>query len=660
MISLSSYNEKGKPFPGSGPTIVPAEWNYTKYPHSLDLCIHELFEEQVSRTPEAIAVFSEEGRLTFRDLNERANRLARVLRHRGAGPNTFVGISLDRSLEMMVGIYGVLKAGAAYVPLDPLYPPDRLSYMLQAAQIRILLTQNRLVGLFDGLPALDILRLDAEWPTISQESKDNLGPLAAPDNFIYLIFTSGSTGKPKGAAVYHRGFTNLLLWFVTEFGITDRDRNLLVSSFSFDLTQKNLYAPLIKGGMLRLAPTGPYDAQKLSHVIHDHGITLINCTPSAFYPIMETSGAGQFSRLESLRFAFLGGEPISIPRLRPWMTSPTCRAEVANTYGPTECTDICGSYLLKRTNLDDYDFVPLGRPIHNVQLVIVDEALNVCPIGEAGELCVAGAGIGAGYINDPEKTAAKFIPNPFPEIGGASIYRTGDQARWLPQGVIEFLGRLDHQVKIRGFRIELHEIESVLKAHPNVREAVVVVRGDPGNDAAQLIGYVTVKEGVAVEAVEFRKYLIDRLPAYMVPVRFHVIPEFPLSPNGKVDRKALEIRQKSESYPVIKGTTELPLNELEGRIREIWLEVLEIEHVGLNENFFDVGGNSIQLAKVHARLQALFQQEFSITDLFVETTIRGLARYLGKTTIPVLEANAIQDRAQRQKAALAARRLARR
>ena len=329
-------------------------------------------------------------------------------------PNTFVGICVERSLEMVVGIYGILKAGGAYVPLDPVYPRDRLAYMVQTAKIRVLLTQDRLVPLFGDAAEVEFIRLDTEWPAISRESGHNLEPAATPDDLIYLIFTSGSTGRPKGAAVYHRGFTNLLLWFVTEFGITAADRNLLVSSLSFDLTQKNLYAPLIRGGRLHLAPTGPYDAQQLSRLIRDHGITLINCTPSAFYPLIEPPSDEALSRLASLRIAFLGGEPISIPRLRPWMTHPTCRAEMANTYGPTECTDICGSYRMTRENMDRYDFVPLGRPIHNVQLAIVDADFKPCPVGEPGELCVAGAGIGAGYINDPEMTAAKFIPNPFP------------------------------------------------------------------------------------------------------------------------------------------------------------------------------------------------------------------------------------------------------
>ena len=657
MAEISTHCE-----PRSVPSLpgmsgrVPPEWNATVYPHALAKCVHELFEQQAALTPDAVAVEGADGRLTFRELNERANRVARALRKRGVAPNTFVGLSVERSLEALIGIYGILKAGGAYVPLDPVYPQDRLAYMLQAAKIRVLLTQERLVGLFGDTAGIDILRLDAEWPVILQEDGRNLSPAATPDDLIYLIFTSGSTGRPKGAAVYHRGFTNLLLWFVTEFGITAADRNLLVSSLSFDLTQKNLYAPLIRGGRLHLAPTGPYDAQQLSRLVRDHGITLINCTPSAFYPLVEPPAEEAFKRLASLRVAFLGGEPISIPRLRPWMTHASCRAEVANTYGPTECTDICGAYRMSRDNMDRYDFVPLGRPIHNVQLAIVDPDFTPCPVGEPGELCVAGAGVGAGYINDPEMTASKFVPNPFPGIAGPTVYRTGDQARWLPDGVIEFLGRLDHQVKIRGVRVELHEIESVLKAHPGIREAVVVVRKGPGGDeSARLVCYVMPREGVNAGIEEIRSYLAGRLPANMVPAAFHVLSKLPLSPNGKVDRRALQLAPEPGAS-VARPTFGAPASGIERQIQQIWMDVLGLSQVGMDENFFDAGGNSIQLAQVHTRLLALLGREFPITDLLVHTTIRAAAAFFVKDSKAERGASAIQDRARRQREALAARR----
>jgi hypothetical protein len=357
-----------------------------------------------------------------------------------------------------------------------------------------------------------------------------------------------------------------------------------------------------------------------------------------------------------MRIAFLGGEPISIPRLRPWMTHPSCRAEVANTYGPTECTDICGAYRMTPENMEQYDFVPLGRPIHNVQLAIVDPDFQPCKVGEPGELLVAGAGIGAGYINDPEMTAAKFVPNPFPDISGPTVYRTGDQARWLPDGVIEFLGRLDHQVKIRGFRIELHEIESLLKAHPVIRDAVVIVRkGSGGDESARLVCYMMPREDVNVSIEEIRLYLSGRLPAYMIPAAFHVLPKLPLSPNGKVDRRAIQMIPEPD-VPAAKQSFVAPESVLERQIRQIWIDILGLSQIGMDDNFFDAGGNSIQLAQVHTRLQALVKREFPITDLLVHTTIRAAAAFLVKDTKIQPGGSSIQDRARRQREALSTRR----
>jgi non-ribosomal peptide synthetase component F len=431
---------------------------------------------------------------------------------------------------------------------------------------------------------------------------------------------------------------------------------MLVSSLSFDLTQKNLYAPLISGGRLHLAPAGPYDAQQLSRLIRDYNITLINCTPSAFYPLIEPLSEERVLRLSSMRIVFLGGEPISIPRLRPWIMHPSCRSEVANTYGPTECTDICGAYRMTQENLDRYEFVPLGRPIHNVQLAIVDTELKPCKIGEAGELCVGGAGIGAGYINDPEMTATKFIQNPLPNISGPTIYRTGDQARWLPDGVIEFLGRLDHQVKIRGIRIELHEIESLLKSHPAVRDAVVVViKGQGGDESARLVSYLMPYEDVNVDIEEIRSFLSERLPTYMIPAIFKVLPKLPLSPNGKVDRRAIQILQVPEMI-VARQALVAPLSAFESRIQQIWMDVLGISQVGMDENFFDVGGNSIQLAQVHSRMQPLVDKQFPITDLLVHTTIRAMATFFMKNSKAQSDGRSIQDRARRQREVLANRR----
>lgn len=650
---------------------MPLDWNATARPWPNNLCIHQLFEDQVVKTPNAIAVECAGATLTYDELNGRANQLAHHLRHIGVGINSRVGISVERSLEMVIGVYGTLKAGGTYVPLDPAYPKDRLSYMVETAQCQVLLTQQKLAGLFGNLRSAQLIKLDEDWPTLATQSGLNPDPIATPESLIYIIFTSGSTGQPKAAAVYHKGFTNLLHWFVTDFEITSTDRTLLVSSLSFDLTQKNLYASLIRGGTLHLYPPGPYDVTLLASLIDRHKITLLNCTPSAFYPIVESNETAGNGMLASLRVVFLGGEPISINRLRAWITSANCRADIANTYGPTECTDICGAYRMTRTNMDDYSFVPLGRPIYNVQLAVVSPDLHLCPPGTAGELLVGGAGVGAGYINDAAMTADKFISNPFPEISGEKLYRTGDQVRWLESGVIEFLGRLDSQVKIRGFRIELNEIEAALDTHPGVREAVVVVNRTEGADtSSRLVCFFTMRGTQLPSPAALKDYLKSRLPEYMIPSGFHQLDAFPLSPNGKVDRKA--ISSLPEPAPVtalspiaspLTGSPPLPLSTattaLEHQVHEIWTQVLGYRVAGLDENFFDVGGNSIQVAEIHARLQLLLKRELPITDLFVHTTIRTLVAHLSPRSTAITAQNAVLDRARRQREALAARKAGR-
>lgn len=627
--------------------------NRTKADWPTQACVHELFEQQVERTPDSIAVESQGHTLTYRELNRRANQLAHALRRKGVGPNTLVGISLERSLEVVVGIYGILKAGGAYVPLDPTYPAERLAAMMEGSDLRLLITSSALASRFSQAK-VEIIALDASQQAFASESLENPLAGATPNDLIYVIFTSGSTGKPKGAAVYHRGFTNLVHWFVTEFAFDQRDRVLLVSSLSFDLTQKNLYAPLLRGGTLHLYPPGPYDVSLLGKLIFQHAITYINCTPSAFYPLIEPFNDSVAERLSTLRVVCLGGEPISIPRLRSWITHPRSRAEIANTYGPTECTDICGFYRLTRTNLDQYDFVPLGRPIYNAQIAILDPDLKPCPVGVAGELCIGGAGIGAGYVNDAALTQQRFISNPLPDIEGKQLYRSGDQARWLPDGAIEFLGRLDHQVKVRGYRVELREIENALQQHPAVREPVVVACRRNDNEGAQsLAGYVTLHEGKSADPAELKQFLRERLPDYMVPSSLAVLDAFPLSPNGKVDRRALAERSGSDEPSVTPAL--VASGDLEGQIAALWREILLRSDVSHDASFFDLNGDSIRLAQLHTRLQTLTGREFPLTQLFAATTVRAQAEFLGKSTNAGHNANAsLQDRARRQREALMA------
>ena len=634
-------------------------WNATNIDFPKTFCVHELFEQQAARTPDSVAVVCGEDRLTYAELNERANQLAHYLRRCGLGRGMLVGISMERSLEMLVGLFGILKAGGAYVPLDPAYPRERLDFMLQDAKASILLTQKCLVERSAATASgLQVICLDSGWKTIARESCENPAGVAQTDDLIYVIYTSGSTGRPKGVGVYHRGFTNLVHWLMEDFAINDHDRALMISSLSFDLTQKGLYAPLLRGGGLHLPPAGPYDPALLKELIERNRITLLNCTPSAFYPLIEPAQAAVFQKVASLRCAFLGGEPISIPRLRPWLESDSCRMEVNNTYGPTECTDIVAFYRMNRGNLDRFEFIPIGKPIHNVQLAIVNPEFALCPINVPGELCVGGTSVGAGYMNAPELTAARFVKNPFPEISGSRLYKTGDLTRYLPDGNIEFLGRLDHQVKIRGFRIELREIESALAGHPAIFETVVVVHhpvasnGDAqANSEPALVAYYLSHNGQPADAGELRRFLKEKLPDYMVPSAFVYLEKFPLSPNGKVDRKALPAPEHTR--PELAASYVAPGSPLEKNIADIWASVLRLEKVGVQDNFFELGGHSLLMVQVHARLCEALKSNLSIVKLFQYPTIGSLARHLSQ---PASEAGTLtkaQERARLQRQALA-------
>ena len=599
---------------------ILVEWNRTEAPYPKERCLHELIEAQVARTPEAVAVVFGKQQLTYRELNERANQLGHHLRRLGVGPNIMVGICVERSLEMVVGLLGILKAGGAYVPMDPEYPQERLAFMLENANAPVLLTQREFADKLRQ-SGTQVVCLDGDFELFASESRENPQVKLSPENLIYAIYTSGSTGNPKGAGVYHRGFINLVHWFITEFGIGPADKTLLISSLSFDLTQKNIYAALIGGGQLHLLPSGHYNPYLVADLVQQEQITLLNCTPSAFYPMIELARPESIQKLISLRHVFLGGEAISILRLRPWLESENCRAEVVNTYGPTECTDIAAYYRLNQANLDKYDFVPTGRPIPNVQLVVVNSKLQLCPQGVAGELCVAGTGVGAGYVNNTELTTAKFVSNPFPELSGQKLYKTGDLARYLPDGNIEYLGRLDHQVKIRGFRIELGEIERQLSQHSAVREAVVLAR-EEASDEKRLVAYLTMKNGEVPTVSELRELLRTKLPEYMVPSAFVTLERFPLNPNGKVDRKALPAPKEGQfgnrrAYD--------PRDYLQYVLCNFFAAALNLDWVSVKDNFFDLGGHSLLAVRLVGQINQLLHTDIHVPEFFQNPTVERLA-----------------------------------
>lgn len=553
--------------------------------------------EQAEATPGSPAVICGGKVMDYATLVGRARGVSSVLKEQGIGVGSLVGIGLHRSPDLIVALLGVMDAGAAYVPIDPSYPAQRISTMVASAGLDGILTRKEFGVVFEGAPL--IWMEDAPLHGLAEAREHHA------DSPVYAIFTSGSTGVPKAASVRHSGFSNLLDWYETELALAATDRALVISSPSFDLTQKNLFAPLRTGGAIVLDDCQTYDIPRILGLVREHGVTLINCTPSAFYPLVDAAAGNGFADLSSLRFAVLGGEPISIPRLRAWLNHPVCQAEVVNSYGPTECTDICLIHRLHRANLDDFPFVPLGHEIPNVSVSIRNEDLQPVPDGETGELCISGKGLGFGYLNDPQKTAEKFV-------GG--FYRTGDLAKRLPCGTFEFRGRADHQVKVNGHRVELGEIEIALSRHEKVTEAVVTAT------AEQITAHI---EGSA-DVASLRDHLAGLLPAYMIPSRFRFVSAFPLTPNGKVDRKALAV----ETERPVEARPSSADSGLESRILALWSELLERTITDPNANFFDLGGNSIHLAVVHVRLREMTGREFPITDLFALPSASAISKHL--------------------------------
>ncbi len=578
--------------------------------------VHQ-FEAQVRRTPEAVAVSCGDTQLTYRELDRRANRVAwHLRRHFGVGREP-IGIFAEPTVDTVVGLFGILKAGAAYAPIDPNYPLERVCNMVGDAKARLVLG-----GAPDCMTIGDVRVVP--WAAFCTEPTDELPPVAvASDDTIYVIFTSGSTGRPKGSGVYHRGFSNLMAWYLAEIEATAESRTTLLTSLSFDLTQKNIYAPLMVGGELCLSGSANFDPRDAVRLIEERQLAWVNCTPSMFHALLEYCRGDDYRPLRSLRHAVLGGEPIPTDELKAWYASRHCHGTVVNSYGPTECADVAVAHRVERAELETRATALTGRPIGNVRTYVVSERLQLQPIGVPGELCIGGVGVGSGYGGDAALTAAKFIASPFHE--GETLYRTGDLFVLHDDGALEFRGRNDHQVKIRGYRVELGEVEAALRDATAAREVVVLVRQAHGGET--LCAYLGGADALDLAAV--KQVLRRRLPDYMVPTAFVSLPNLPLNPNGKIDRHALP----APELPV--RTVVLPRTPAETRLVAIWHEVLAQPTLSVDDRFFDVGGNSLLAMKVAVRIKAAFGQELEVRELFANPTIADLALRLDAGTAGV-------------------------
>ena len=591
-----------------------AEWNDTAVAYPDMQTVHRVFEAQAARTPDAVALSFEDEQLTYAELNARANRLAHRLRGMGVGPDMLAGICVERSPDMIVGLLAILKAGGAYLPLDPVYPQERLAHMLADAKPTVLLTQQRLR---ENLPAggIPVFCLEDAADMRADQPAANLGNTTMPGNLAYVIYTSGSTGKPKGVGITHQAI-NRLVFDTNYVRLRAGDKVAQAASSSFDAITFEIWSTLLHGGQMCLIPYETIvSPSRFAAQIKQQGIDTLFIT-TALFNQFAVQAPDAFSGVRDLLF---GGEAVD-PRAVNTVLRSGAPKRLLHVYGPTESTTFALWHLVQHVGAGATT-IPLGRPIANTQIYLLDSYLNPVPVGVAGELCIAGVGLARGYLGRPSLTAERFIANPFSEVSGSRMYKTGDLARYLPNGDIEYLGRIDHQVKIRGFRIELGEIEVALAALPEVRDAIVMAREDVPGDK-RLAAYVVARQEAGLDAADLRAQLAQTLPDYMVPSHFILLDGLPLTPNGKIDRKALPAPSASrgdDGYAAPRTSTEQTLGT-------IWADVLKLDRVGIHDNFFALGGHSLLATQVISKLRNAFQVDLPLKALFDARTIHGLAQ----------------------------------
>ena len=597
------------------------EWNQTTVAFPGGMTLHALIEQQAGRTPDSVAVQFEDRQLTYRELDQHANQLANRLRSLGVGPNVLVGISIERSLDLVIGLLGILKAGGAYVPIDPDYPGERRAFMLEDAAVPVLLTQQKLVA---GLPPHNarVICLDTDWESVAGESDHAPTDIATEADLAYMIYTSGSTGRPKGALNRHRGIVNRLLWMQNRYQLTPSDAVLQKTPFSFDVSVWEFFWPLMTGARLVVArPGGHQDPAYLIRLIAERQITVTHFVPPMLRVFLDQP---EVSSCASLRHVICSGEALPHDLQEKFFTRLPC--QLHNLYGPTEAAVDVTHWTCQRGSKSTV--VPIGRPVANTRCYILDALLQPVPIGVPGELHIGGVQVGRGYHNRPELTAEKFIADPFSSEPGARLYKTGDLCRYLPDGNIDYLGRMDHQVKVRGFRIELGEIEATLKQHPSIQDTVVVAReGAPGDK--RLVAYV-VSALTPCPVADLRNHLKTCLPDYMVPGVFVFLDSLPLSANGKVDRKALPIPELNRG--VADEAFAAPQTEIELKVSLAWKQILKVDRVGLHDNFFDLGGDSLAAMQVISRLRGPQFPDLNVFQIFERPTVADFARALPVTS----------------------------
>ena len=592
------------------------EWNDTFTPYPARLA-HKMFQEQARRSPEAVAVCYEDEAVSYEELDARANQLARYMISRGVVAESVVGVCLDRSVELVVAVLGALKSGAAYLPLDAGYPAERLGYMLEDSRAAVTLTQQ---GLAQRLPmgTAEVILVDQQWDEIGLCGRSSPEAEVSAQNLAYVIYTSGSTGQPKGVMVTHGGLSNHMEWIGEELGMSGNDRLLQKTPLSFDASVWEFYAPLQVGGALVMArPAGHQDVDYLVEVINREQVSVLQVTPVLLRALLEQE---RISECGSLRRLLCGGEALAAVEVEK--VRQTLGLEVENLYGPTEAT--IDSAYWRAEEAADSKVAPIGTPISNVRVYAAGDRREETPIGVTGELYIAGAGLARGYLGRPDLTAEMFVPDVY-GAAGERAYRTGDQVRYLTDGKIEYLGRIDNQVKVRGYRIELGEVEAALRRQEAVADAVVVVREDVAG-GRQLVGYYVTEGGKNLSESELREFLLEKLPEYMAPATYVQLERMPLTPNGKIDRKALRAPGRDDA--TLEKTFLAPRDNLECELAQIWEEILETGPVGVRDNFFALGGHSLLAARLIARIKQKLDKKLPLTSLFHEATVEHLANLI--------------------------------
>lgn len=585
--------------------------------HLLDApTIPQALEVQASDVPDKIALCFENQQLSYKELNQQANQLAHFLRSLGAKPDTLIAVCLYPSLHLMVGILGILKAGSAYVPLDPSYPIERLQFMLADTQSPIIITEKKLSHLFKNCQAR-IICLDTFKKQIAEYPETNLTPLHNLDNLAYVIYTSGSTGKPKGVMILHRNLNHFINWYSKALSVTPADIFDFSSSISFDFSVPNTLFPVTVGAKIAVCPVSKKDPNLYINHLIDNQVTILKITPSQFRQVKEFINKNQ--KFSALRWIVFGGETLFAKDISDWLTTfPKHR--ILNEYGPTETTVATSWIMVDKDTIHRYsNKIPIGKPALNSQLYILDEDLQPTIGGNVGELYIGGGGVAKGYLNCFEETQEKFIQNSI--LGNAILYKSGDLCRYRDDGNIEFIGRIDHQVKIRGFRVELDEVEACLGTHPLIKDVVVVAQEDDVTNEKQIIAYFIPHQFENIPSPQSLTHYLDKyLPHYMVPATFVVMQSFPLTVNGKIDRKALQLADVmvSESYTA-------PRTELEKLLIDIWKPIFQLDSIGINDNFFELGGNSLSAAKIISKIKKIIKKEINLKDFYLKPTISGLA-----------------------------------